>query len=270
MFRKGRDQEIFENRSRKQSRFWILAVALLFFGALFIAIIYFLVYSNFFKIKKITVANPTALSSAAIINALKAQIISRGVIYGVLSDDNILFWALGKKEEFIENLPVVAKLHLKTIFASREVVIETEERNMFGVWCPKPQSSEEACYAFDNDGIIFSNLPQLEGMLILKIEDQNNRVPVLGKSFLKPEWFKNIITAYNILEKKGWSVKQLVIRDLSLKEWEAKLVAGPTLYFSFNFIPADFEKLTARLSEKINLAGLKYLDFRVPSRIYYK
>ncbi len=257
-----------KRQSRRALALWLGVMVLVVMFTTGVA--YLILYSELFKVADFEIEGVRLENNKrTVMSALAMQNIHSRAVLGILGDDNTLFWALGEKDEAVNRhiLPTVGKVQIDVNLLKRSVHIAIEEKQLFGVIC----ASENECYGFDESGFVFARAPRVEGSLIVKIEDPNERPLVLGEMFLsRPHWLRNMFDVLNTVEESGLPLTALVLRDLQLQEWEATLPSGLVLYFDFNNVPEDLNAVLASLGEQVNFSRLKYLDFRVPNRIYYK
>lgn len=264
------NRDVFEKERSKSSRFrfWIFLLGLLVLGSALIGLSYTVLYSDVLRVKSVKVEGLRSVSDERFIAALSVEFSKKWPL-ALLGRENILFWALGRKKgNLAQNLPAIEGVEIHPDLVRKEIVLNVRERELLGIWC----FPSRGCYAFDKEGIVFAETPFSEGVLILKISDENSRPVVLGAPIFgnNKEWLKNILVTLGILEEIGWKPVSLQIRNLSLREWQVGIPAGLTLYFSLDFVPDALENTLANLKSKLKLDKLTYLDFRVPSRIYYK
>jgi cell division septal protein FtsQ len=227
---------------------------------------YFVLYSDFFKVKGFEVSESRFTPEDKLLAALDTQMIARSRLLSVLGPDNILFWSFGKKPEKLENLPLLARVSVDTDLTDGKVIISTEERYFSGIWC-----ASVGCYAFDKEGIIFAKAPEAEGTLILKVYDENDRPFVLGTpALVRAEWRENVFKILEVMESRGLVISRVNIKNFQLEEWEVETAKGPVFQFSLNSVPLNLERILDNLDDKFEFEKTTYFDFRVENRIYYK
>lgn len=185
-----------------------------------------------------------------------------------LPEDFTLFWLfLNPPEAFRASFPMFRDVKVTTNLFAREVVIRAEERELYGVWC----LAGGDCYAFDREGIAFGKAPETSGTLITKVSDVRAAALAPGEVVLpNAEWRGRMLETLAVLDALRLSPRTITVREEALREWEVALAEGPTLKFSFAFMPERLEDALATLSRRGDFRALTYLDFRVPDRLYYK
>jgi len=186
-----------------------------------------------------------------------------------VSSNNFLLWPEG--EMVINSFPLVANLRIEKSFVDRRISIDVQEREALGVWCDYPDA-EQQCWWFDNRSLLFEKAPNLEGSLIILIEEGKEKVEIgLGKRGLadKPWYNMNIIISSNMV--RDLSIHKFTI-DRQKKEVIAETAGGFSIYLSLRFDPTINLKALNKLIAKddINLKKISYLDLRVKNRLYYK
>ena len=248
-------------------RFLLWSGAGFLLGAALIGFAYFVLYADFLKVESFEVNGSKLISNDVLFASLNAKMISDSRLRSLLGSDNILFWEFGKKPEFLSSLPVLGEINIKTNLGEKKVIIGAHERELFGVWCVL----ENDCYGFDRQGIVFARVPDVQGVLILKIEDINNRPVILGNPILNdPVRVENVFQTLGTLDNYDFIVSSVEIRDLALEEWQAEVASGPIFYFSLNFAPDNLEGIIKNLDKRFEFSKVIYFDFRVPNRIYYQ
>ncbi len=218
-------------------------------------------------VSSISVSNPTTLPDAAIVTALRNEML-QSKLRAVIGPGNILFWGLGAKPASLETLPELRSVTVDSNLFKKTVSINAIPRSPFGVIC---EATTTTCFTFDDNGIIFSASPDVEGPLILKVNDMTGRNLILGETILpQASWFKNFMSVIQGFSAAHLAIKEVDFNDLSLREWQVVPLQGPVFYFSFDFAPDNLGYLLSTLAERMNFAKTTYVDFRVLDRIYYK
>jgi cell division septal protein FtsQ len=263
-------KDFFSGRRRDSRwfRFGVFSGSFLLLGLLIIGAVYFLFYSDFLKVKSIEITGTRMIDNDVVLRTATQFLAGENHTLNILGPDNIIFWEFSRKPPIIPVLlPQAVSLDFNVDFWGRKVKVTVVERKLAGIWCPV----NGGCFGFDMNGIPFSSVPAAEGVLVLKIDDQNNQAVILGRRLLpQAAWIDNIFNTLLIVRKNGITATMLKIRELSLREWEVSTSFGAALYFSFNFVPDNLDSVLKNLNKKFEVTKLNYLDFRVPNRIYYK
>jgi hypothetical protein len=219
------------------------------------------------EVSSISVSNPTAVPNATIITALRNEMLESR-LRAVIGPGNILFWGLGVKPSSLSVLPELRSVMVDSNLLKKTVSIDAVPRVPFGVIC---QATTTTCFTFDNSGVIFSASPDVEGPLILKVNDMTGRNLILGETILpQASWFKNFMSVIQGFSSAHLAIKEVDFNDFSLREWQVVPLQGPIFYFSFDFAPDNLGYLLTTLTQRMNFAKTTYVDFRVLDRIYYK
>jgi len=239
----------------------------LLLGTALIGFAYFVLYADFLKVESFEVNGSRLVSDDVLFASLNTEMIGDSRLRSLLGSDNILFWEFGKKPEFLSSLPALREISVETNLGERKVIIDVHERELFGIWCVL----EDDCYGFDQQGIIFARVPEVQGVLILKIKDINDHPVILGNPiFSDPVRIESIFQTLRTLDNYDFIVSSVEIRDLALEEWHAEVVSGPVFFFSLNFVPDNLEGIIKNLDKRFEFSKVTYFDFRVPNRIYYQ
>lgn len=256
----------FVSNKRKRVKIWVFLVPI-FLIFLSGGLIYSVSRLNFFKVKDFNVQGTNLISKEALLAEIAEGIKHQPKWRTWFGKDNILFWQFNKNTSFKSgSIASLAALEVKTDLIQKKVEIVAKDRELYAVWCVSGE-----CYGIDETGIPFILVAEPQGVLILKIEDENQKEIKLGKPvFEKNEWFKNIKNAVETIKENNLPVKIIKIKDFRIEEWEAEIYLGFSVFFSLNFLPENFNNILKNLSKDLNFKKLNYLDFRVKNRIYYK
>ena len=204
------------------------------------------------------------------------NVVSDTAIHQVITDnapfdlgDN--FFVLSKNQLKIKlaaAFPILTDINIeKKPFQT--LIVNFEKRAPIGIWC------NNNCYYFDKEGIVFQETPQTEGSLILKIEDAGKNAVVLGERVLNKRQL-NFITTFNNKMAENNKIQVIEFKMASSTDSsniEAIANYGWSIYLDQNQNPAlAADNLVALLNETIKgkFSTLKYIDLRIPSRIFYK
>jgi len=260
--------EIYEFKREKKKIRWKLLVILFIVGLLLISFFYFLFYSGFVKVNEFKVEGIRTIDRNILFGLLTAEIIKNQSWRAFFGQDNLIFW-LGIKDDLVkEKIPLLADLKLKINFWEQKVEVIVSERQFKGIWC---FVKNRQCFIFDKEGVAFSLAPKAEGNLLLKINDENERIINLGQLVLTESgWFKTMFEVIGVFRKENMSIESIWVKDSALREWEIVVAEGPRFIFSFEHMPEDLAEIIKNLKNQLNFSKLYYIDFRIPGRIYYK
>jgi len=262
--------------------FWVLILVFCLVILVLTAVLYFVFYSEALKVKNFELVGSRLVSKNVLVSALTSENLKRTDFLKWFGPENMLFWMMNPSVLVLKNIAVVKDVEITTDFGGKSVKATVRERSPYGILCEsrnvhqdalrgEPSGEANQCYVFDDAGIIFSPAAEVQGFLILKINDKNKRNLVLGGSILsKSDWVSNVFETVKIMAESGLKVSEVALNDLNLEEWEARIANGPLIYFNLNFIPSDLKNILRNLAEKFNLGELTYIDLRVPNRIYQK
>ena len=254
---------------RERKKFKLLRITVIFavFILFFTGVFHVILYSDIFKVKKLEISGSSFYDNDYLISASIVEIIKNRPYLGFFGGDNILFWLLSDKISMNGSKIVhLQELNKSTDLINRKVIIAVKERDFSGVSC-----FSKNCFAFDDSGLIFSDSPNVNGSLILKIENTNDQFALLGNYFLpSARWVRNVLETMALVKSTGFHVSSAIIKEPSLREWELLVYPSLSLLFDLSFIPEDLEGILSTVKDRLDLEELSYLDFRVKGRIYYK
>lgn len=253
-------------RSRRRAFFvaalWVLGALVLAGGAGYALIATEVLAVREVRVEGVRLAKPDRVR-AALEDALGAQ-----TVRSWFRPDLLPFWFFATPPpSFLESFPMFRDADIEVRLATRTVVVRVSERELYGVWCREGT----VCYAFDREGVVFGAAPSTSGALVTKVEDTRKGALAPGDAVLtNPEWRDRLIATLDVLRALRLTPRAITVREEKLREWEVALAEGPTLRFSFTFVPDRLEEALAALSRRADFHSLTYLDFRVRDRLYYK
>jgi cell division septal protein FtsQ len=244
-------------------KFFLLGLAI---SILIFALLYLLIYSSFFEVKKIEIKNNKDASFDNVMTFLKTNVFKDSFFKKILGFQNILIW----ENNYLNNsnfFAQIKKVEIKKDYLNKSLMINVFERNPIGIWC---FTSKQKCYWFDNEGVLFKVAPKSEGGLILTILDDNQNNLGMGSYVLDEDTFKIFLENLEKIKEADLNIKEINIADLNLKEMIIKTFDGPEIYLSLNFPVKGLKDIVLKFKNQNKFSQLKYLDLRVENRVYYK
>lgn len=258
----------YHRKQPKRKLFWVYVGSVASFFFLILGFLYLLSHADWFHVKSISVQGTRLASEERVLSSLEVDGVKDSLWRAWLGPEHILFWFFRNTLVTLSSSPMIKNIVLQTSFIKRSVLIKVEERNIKSVVC---KEKNEMCFGMDSSGFVFTKTPNVEGALILKINDGSARPIVMGSFYMKnTDWMKNVIDILSVLKKYKFSPTSVVIDNLDLEEWRAILPSGLQFYFSLRSVPENLEAILKDILERAKLDSLSYFDFRVPNRIYYR
>lgn len=254
--------------------FFILLLVVVGFGAA----AYGLFFAGIFDIRNVNLDASGELNpvlNSAINDRLNAKFL------GILRRNNIIFFSVENfSAQLTRQFPVLDSIKIDKEFW-HGLKISVIQRKPAGIWC-LPADAERGqgpaktgnCFYFDKNAVAYARASKSAGFLISIISDYRGREITLGSPVVSDEWFKNIISAKELLSRVGVNVSGFVIPADSFDEFDAKTAEGWKIMFSNSTnVEEQISALAGFLKNKMNpaqKAGLQYVDLRIQDRIYYK
>lgn len=269
---KSKKTEIFSaqrpHKSKKKIRVWGIALIIFFIVALVIGFLYFILNAEIFKVQSIKVSGIRLTTQNAIVSSFFAESVKQKPWLVLFGPDNLLFWKFAQEKISPLYVLTVQEIKKEVSFGEKKVSLDVIERSVVNVIC---EYNGGKCYGMDENGFVFSSVPEVRGALILRFEAGPDEKIMTGKQYLNsPEWTKNIMQTISIMKSEGFVPQLIKVNGVGLEEWEAVMPEGFSFYFSLHFVPENFRSILGDISTKTRLDTLQYFDFRVQNRVYYK
>ncbi len=256
------------HKPRKKIRVWGIALIIFFVVGILIGLSYLILNMQMLKVQSIKVSGVRLTNQNTIISSFFAESVKQKAWLVLLGPDNLLFWKFAPEEISPLYVSSVQDIKKDVSFGEKKVLLDVTERSVVNVLC---EYNGGKCYGMDENGFVFSSVPEVHGALILRFEAGPGEKIMVGKQYLdSPEWTKNIMETISIMESEGFTPKLIKVKGVGLEEWEAVMPEGFSFYFSLHFIPENFRSILNDISSKTRLDTLQYFDFRVQNRVYYK
>lgn len=237
---------------------------------LFLVIIWAIFLSPIFKIKNIDIISDNMYLNRD--DILKT--ISYIAPLGFFKENLLILPKSNLKFELSSNFPAITDIIIKKKLFNT-LVVNFKKRIPVGILCHPngDQLQSDSCYYFDKEGIVFASAPQTEGSLILKITDLSKNEILLGAKVLDNSRI-NFITIFRdtLNEIDKFKILEFRINPNSSVDFEAITDTGWLIYLDNTQDPKiTVNNLLTILDEAVkNMRNLKYIDLRIPSRIFYK
>lgn len=256
-----------EHGREKRKRRIFRNIIFIFLGVLFLVdgFGYLLLRTRFFRTSDIQVVGNKEISSEDVLAAVRAQIFGDNYLKYVFGFGHLMIWP-DRFDNVNKLIPKIKTVEVEKSYLDRKIVLKVKERESYGVWCMEQEA--EKCFAFDEEGVIFSRGMPSEGSLIHNVRDYSERNLGILLRVLPGEKFGYLKEVFDVVESAGLNYKYFEIQDLKKEEVEVVSSAGPTVYFSLRFSPLF--ALTALRGIGTNISKLQYIDFRVENKAYYK
>lgn len=250
----------------KRSVFWLSFFSLIILGAIF----YFLFFSDFFQIEKVTVATEKKVSSENIKQIVENELEGKILFFRTKS---IFLVNLNKiRENLLNEFPQIAEIEIKREFPDK-LNLRVLERKEVGISChTQPPAEQPNCFFLDKEGVVFENAS--EDSQLLKIEGGKliNDLK-LGERVIEKELLTSILKIESKL-KNDLKIPLKEAKITSEEEINFKTLEGWEIYFNpENDLNWQLTKLKAVLEEEIPLEkrqDLEYIDLRFGNLAPYK
>lgn len=228
-------------------------------------LIYFLLFSEIFKIKDIKISEIKMADLTAIQQGLK-NILNQGSVLGFLVvSDNILFMPSERINNFLKDFPVIESFSWERSIFSRSLRIVIKEREVAGIL----KKDDSLSYYFDKKGIIFAEAPSSEGGMLLIIENELGKDFNLGNCILDVNSFTELMNIAKFFEDN------FQLDKIKLQVEKIEIIATldnnhqTTFYLETDNLNQIYSVLTYFIQNNFDF-NLEYLDLRYLPNVYYK
>ena len=163
-------------------------------------------------------------------------------------------------QKISETYPILADVSVSKNYITRIVSITARERKKVALWC----NTGDACWWFDDEGILFLEGPLTQGQLIDKVTSQSSSTIQLGDKIPIEGGVSVINSIFSFLGSVGAPTKN-IIWDKDLDEIQTDSHAPfPVIYFSIQQNP----QYALNELKKYDMKSLAYIDLTINNRIY--
>ena len=291
-----------KKRQRKIKR-WIFVIVIIIVIVLFVWGAWWFVFrSGVFLVEAIVVRGNKKISQEEVVQALEPKIIGSSRRASFLGARHMLSWPEGALTIDLTDTPIFKSAAIEKNYQEKKIIIHVVEREPYGVWCREtkqgnvlqealpavqitsstasssPERAQEStlvgydsqCMWFDDDGTLYQQALAVQGSLIRAVYDYSGNDIALNAKILPEELISNLFSIFDALSRAGVSVQEVRYEDPKLQEVRVTTHDGPELYFGLRFSALYAPEVVLSLREKGELSKLKYIDFRVENRAYYR
>lgn len=250
---------------------WKFFVKVFYFVSIPIAIsslIYFLIFSYFFRIREVVVVGNSYIASSSIVDEFW-NIVSEKYFYLFRNDNINILRRAELKQKLMDKFSRIDSMDIKKDYPDK-IIVNIKEKEAVEILCPGQLAK---CFYIDKNGIAFDEAVNTEGFLIIKILDNRGYNVELNKRALYPE-FINFVGKIkdNFRDATDSSIKSFILVHPSQRE---VTVLADNYKVIFD-VSVDTAKQLMVLKEtmmkeiKDQKNKLDYIDLRVEGRAYYK
>lgn len=259
-------------KRQKKTKVAVLVVAIVAMMSASIGI----VRAPLLTIENVVIEGNRLVEQEAIAEAIQTALNSRGMISeAVFPNDSALLAMVGNNS--IENrvgteIPVIKTIDVSTNVVTKTLSAHIVERDQYGIWCmgidDTMEITNEQCWWFDSEGVLFMKGPATQGGLIRKVLDTSGTEIPLGQGVLEKKQFNHLKEIFQFLEDTGLNIKNLLLKNRHSVEIETDDPQFPTIIFSLRLDPSFAIAGMQTIGDSIE--SLEYIDLRTKNRVYYK
>lgn len=248
----------------------VFLAAVLLLSAVLI-VFYFLIFSSRFQIKEIEISGNQKIQSGDLQSFIFSRLARVFIAVPVLKIESRSVFLIDYKKlktDVLSNFPAIeeAKISRKSF---TELTAEIREREPVGIFCISPSE----CFSIDKNGVIFEQLSNIAGGMILIKNPQDAKEAVAGDKVIAENVIKAILNIEKNL-KNNFKInieEALVSNPLRI---DIKTAEKWQIYFNLESdMDLQIAKMNLLLSNEISpdsRKNLKYIDLRFKDKAYYK
>lgn len=271
-------------RRRQRRRYLFLCCSIFIAYLILWGSVWAIWQTSFLKFNKIVINGNRQLEEWQVLDFLRIKVFGGSLFKHSLGFNSFLIWPDSFEEGETGILPPLKKVIIRKDYGNKELVVDVEERDPYGIWCVLSQTQvgtdpkqtgpdlyrSVSCWLFDKSGMIFKRSLAAKGNLIVSLNDYSGRILGLNIKVLPDEFIDPLVSILGVVSASGLSVDEIRLDDMSKEEIEVRLVGGPKIYFSLRFTAQHTLVAIQSLLSKPGFDKLQYLDFRVENKLYYK
>jgi len=175
-------------KPKRSGRFFI--ALLVVFLALAGLATYAVFHADFLKTRAVEVSGNRLLSADEVRDASVRRIRERSRLASVFGSGHVWFWSLAPRTMEFSEPTELKSVSVEVDAVGARVELKAEERNVAHIVC---KGAEGPCYGITGDGLVFAEIPTVQGSLILKIEDSAAESVTVGSAyFANKEFLRHI------------------------------------------------------------------------------
>jgi len=235
----------------KKRNFWILV----FLIPIFVFLVYFFLFSNFFLVKEIEISGCPQDKERRIENLISSKLREN-----FLKIENIfLVDSKGIENEILDNFPQFEKVKVSKEFPQK-ISVKIKKRKGVFLFC------KENCYLIDRKGIIFK---EAEKENLLKIEKEKTSSFVLGERIISEDLILKILKIEEECEQLKIKINKISIFEEKLEAetkegWKIILNSEKDIDFQIKKLKVVWENLEPEKRRKLEYLDLRFGDFAFP------
>jgi cell division septal protein FtsQ len=250
----------------KNRFFWLLLLILI----ISIFALYFLLFSQFFKIEEILVSGNEKVSKEEIMGLIEKEVKRKKMF---LPQDNIFLINFDLiKEDILRSFPQVAHVITVRDFP-RKLRFTIQEREGVALFCKdyevleEEQLTSQKCFLLDKDGIIFEEVSGdnilMPKIILQQTQDDDNEL-VLGESVMNSELLLKILDIFSGAESLDLSTKEIsIISDERINfkmsdDWEIYFNPEEDINWQLTKLEAVLENIPQDRREDLEYIELRF------------
>ncbi len=250
-----------ENRRKKGKKLRVIIGIVLVI--ILISGVIWLLRGSWYTVQSVSVEQLDSVLSQEVASTTDSYIHTRSFLASIFLNANSFlgFGGNSLEQEISRTYPVLTDITVSKNYFTRVITIQARERAKTALWC----DSQNSCWWFDDDGVVFLEAPVTQGQLLKKVISSSNTPITIGQHIpLDSSVLNSIFSFLDAIHAPGKSL----LWNPALEEITTEARKGfPTIYFSTRQDPSYALPSIEKIS---NLQNISYIDLRVTNRIYYR
>jgi len=247
---------------------WFKRIIIILFFILFGSIVYFLLFSPIFNVKKITfIEDGKEIIYPELLTKLDEILKNQNIF--IFSGSNLIILNSKKlKQELLKYFSQLENLEIKKEFPNK-LIINFSKRKLAMLICNLD------CFTVDKNGIAFNRALKTEGFLFLKVKtdlDIN-----IGQKIIDPNFLDFLMQIKEEVDQKipNLTIEEFNLTKSNLKVFDTIAKTNENWYIYFDLLGNSNEEIdnlkkVLDIEIKENRKKLEYIDLRFGNKIFYK
>jgi len=246
-------------KKQQKKRLFLFVLLILITG---IGIISTVAFSPLFRIQQVIIPEAHFVKISDIYQKINQFLNNQKIFHLISVPPNLLFFSSSDCQLIKQSFAALESVNCQKNFLNRFLKFDLKEREVVGIFCPI--STNERCFYFDKEGVIFAPAENKENQKFL-IKETGGRIYVLGNKILNENFS-------SILQIRDFFIDKIFLNSIEINNYDVIYLFdnGFKLLISIQKLKESANLFPKLLENDFTLKNLQYLDMRFLPKLYYK